>query len=89
MRPDLSVKRQQYQGRSFWVVKEPIGLNYYRFHDEEFSILNMMDGHTSLDIMKEEFEREFAPQKVTFQDLQHFIGQLHRIVRRRIAEVCC
>jgi len=78
MRPDLSVKRQQYQGRSFWVVKEPIGLNYYRFHDEEFSILNMMDGHTSLDFMKEEFEREFAPQKVTFQDLQHFIGQLHR-----------
>jgi putative peptide zinc metalloprotease protein len=36
MRPDLSVKRQTYQGRSFWVVKEPIGLNYYRFHDEEF-----------------------------------------------------
>jgi putative peptide zinc metalloprotease protein len=78
MRPDLSVKRQTYQGRSFWVVKEPIGLNYYRFHDEEFSILNMMDGHTSMDRMKEEFESQFAPQKVTFQDLQHFIGQLHR-----------
>ena len=78
MRPDLSVKRQQYQGSSYWVVKEPIGLNYYRFHDEEYAILNMMDGQTSMETMKEEFERQFAPQKVSFSDLQHFIGQLHR-----------
>ncbi len=78
MRPDLSVKRQQYQGTSYWVVKEPIGLNYYRFHDEEYAILNMMDGQTSMETMKEEFERQFAPQKVSFSDLQHFIGQLHR-----------
>tara|TARA_B100000676_G_scaffold55170_1_gene54261 strand:- start:2608 stop:4893 length:2286 start_codon:yes stop_codon:yes gene_type:complete len=78
MRPDLTVKRQQYQGTSYWVVKEPIGLNYYRFHDEEYAILNMMDGQTSMETMKEEFERQFAPQKVSFSDLQHFIGQLHR-----------
>ena len=78
MRPDLTVKRQQYQGISYWVVKEPIGLNYYRFHDEEYAILNMMDGQTSMETMKEEFERQFAPQKVSFSDLQHFIGQLHR-----------
>ena len=78
MRPDLTVKRQQYQGTSYWVVKEPIGLNYYRFHDEEYAILNMMDGQTSMEVMKEEFERQFAPQKVSFSDLQHFIGQLHR-----------
>ena len=70
MRPDLTVKRQQYQGTSYWVVKEPIGLNYYRFHDEEYAILNMMDGQTSMETMKEEFERQFAPQKVSFSDLQ-------------------
>ena len=52
MRPDLSVKRQQYQGTSYWVVKEPIGLNYYRFHDEEYAILNMMDGQTSMETMR-------------------------------------
>ena len=78
MRPDLSSRRQQYQGRAYWVIKEPVGLKYYRFHEEEYAILNMLDGHTSMDAIKEQFEREFAPQKVTFQDLQHFIGMLHR-----------
>src|SRR5881398_17913 len=36
MRPDLNARRHRYHGRTFWVVKEPVGLNYFRFHDEEF-----------------------------------------------------
>jgi putative peptide zinc metalloprotease protein len=78
MRPDLTARKQRYHGQTFWVVKEPIGLNYFRFHEEEFSILNMLDGRTSLDQIKEEFEAEYTPQKVTFGDLQQFIGMLHR-----------
>ena len=31
MRPDLSARRQRYQGRLYWVVKDPVGLQYYRF----------------------------------------------------------
>ena len=78
MRPDLVARRQRYQGRTYWVVKEPVGLNYFRFHEEEYAILCMLDGHTSMEQIKEEFEQRFTPQKVTFQDLQQFIGMLHR-----------
>lgn len=78
MRPDLTSRRHQYQGRAYWVVKEPVGLNYYRFHEEEFAILNMLDGQASMEDIKERFEREFTPQKITFQDLHHFLGMLHR-----------
>jgi putative peptide zinc metalloprotease protein len=78
MRPDLTARKHRYQGQSFWVVKEPIGLNYFRFHEEEFAILNMLDGRTSLDEIKENFEAEFTPQKITFGDLQQFVGMLHR-----------
>ena len=49
MRPDLNARRHRYHGRTFWVVKEPVGLNYFRFHDEEFAILCMLDGRSSLD----------------------------------------
>ncbi|MDA8745070.1 hemolysin D [Rubripirellula amarantea] len=77
-RPDLSANRQRYQGTGYWVVKEPVGLQYFRFHDEEYFILNMLDGHVSLQQIKEGFERRFAPQKITFGDLQQFIGMLHR-----------
>ncbi|MBP86767.1 MAG: hemolysin D [Planctomycetaceae bacterium] len=78
MRPDLSSRRQRYHGRTYWVVKEPIGLNYFRFHEEEFAILCMMDGQSSLEDIKERFETEFTPQKIEYQDLQQFIGMLHR-----------
>jgi len=77
-RPDLSARKQQYLGRSYWVVKEPVGLNYFRFQEEEFAILNMLDGNTSLDEIKERFEDEFPPQKITLEELQQFLGMLHR-----------
>jgi putative peptide zinc metalloprotease protein len=77
-RPDLKANRQRYQGTGYWVVKEPVGLQYFRFHDEEYYILNMLDGHVSLQQIKDGFEQRFAPQKITFGDLQQFIGMLHR-----------
>ncbi len=78
MRADLTARRQNYQGRSYWVVKEPIGLKYFRFQDEEFAVLNMMKEVVTLEEIKDRFEEEFAPHKITFQDLQQFIGTLHR-----------
>ncbi len=78
VRPDLKVRRHKYQGRPFWVVKEPVGLKYYRFQEEEFAILQMLDGETSYDELKSQFEAEFPPQRITLQDLQHFIGMLHK-----------
>lgn len=78
MRPDLSAKRHKYHGHTFWVVKEPVGLNYFRFHEEEYAILQMIDGRTSLEEIKDQFEQEFAPQKITYHDLLQFVGMLHR-----------
>jgi putative peptide zinc metalloprotease protein len=77
-RPDLLARRQHYLGRSYWVVKDPVGLNYFRFQDEEYAILQMLDGAISLDEIKERFEAEFPPQKITLEELQQFLGMLHR-----------
>ncbi len=77
-RPDLVCKKHRYHGRVYWVVKEPVGLNYFRFHEEEFAILNMLDGVNSLQQIKENFQSQFAPQRITLQDLQQFVGMLHR-----------
>ena len=47
MRPDLVVQRQTWQGREYWTIKDPLTLKYYRFEDEEFAILAMLDGQAS------------------------------------------
>ena len=78
MRPDLVARQHRYQGRAYWVIKEPIGLRYFRFQEEEYAVLRMLDGNSSLETIKQRFEREFAPHKMTYSDLQQFIGMLHQ-----------
>ena len=78
VRPDLKARRQRYQGRIYWVVKDPVGLQYYRFEEEEFAILQMLDGQSSLEDIAEQFESEFPPQTIRVEELQNFIGMLHR-----------
>lgn len=77
-RPDLSAEQQRYQGTIYWVVKEPVGLNYFRFHEEEYFILCQLDGNTSFDEIKRRFEKEFPPEKIRLEELQQFVGTLHR-----------
>lgn len=77
-RPDLVAQRQRYEGETYWVIKDPVGLNYFRFREEEFFLLNQLDGTASLDEIKERFEAEFPPQKITLEELQQFLGMLHR-----------
>ncbi len=78
MRPDLQVTKQRYQGRQYWIVKDPVGLNYFRFQEEEFTLLNWLDGKTSLDDLRDRFEKDFAPQKITLEELGRLIGMLHQ-----------
>lgn len=77
VRPDLEAKKQRYQGKVYWVVKDPVALQYFRFEEEEFAILEMLDGESSLDEIAEEFEARFPPQSIRVEELQQFIGQLH------------
>ncbi len=78
MRPDLTAHQQRYQGRLYWVIKDPVGLNYFRFQEEEFALLKLLDGRSSLDDLKRGFEENFAPQQISVEELGQFVGMLHR-----------
>jgi putative peptide zinc metalloprotease protein len=77
-RGDLVVNRQVYQGQAWWVVKDPISLHYFRFRPEEYALLEMLDGRTSLESLKERFEAKFPPRRITVDELSRFIATLHR-----------
>jgi putative peptide zinc metalloprotease protein len=78
MRADLTAVQQSYQGRDYWVVKDPLTLKYFRFEEEEFRLLKMLDGETSPDQIKRRFDYKFAPQKITMRELYQFVGMLFR-----------
>jgi putative peptide zinc metalloprotease protein len=77
-RGDLVVNRQVYQGQAWWVVKDPISLHYFRFRPEEYALLEMLDGRTSLEQLKDQFEDRFPPRRITVDELSRFIATLHR-----------
>ena len=78
MRSDVTVQRQRYQGRDYWVIKDPLTLKYFRFEEEEYALLRMLDGKRSPDQIKREFDYEYTPQKISLQELFQFVGMLYR-----------
>jgi putative peptide zinc metalloprotease protein len=78
LRRDLVFVRQTWQGRDYWIVKDPLALRFYRFEDEEFALLRMLDGQHSADEIRRQFAERFAPQRITHRELFQFIGSLYR-----------
>src|SRR5437588_5689376 len=76
VRGDLAVTPQKYEGRTYYVVKDPVSLRYYRFKEQEYFLLNLMDGEHTNDQAQKEFEKRFRPDRLTLEDLEHFSQQL-------------
>src|SRR5437899_9434001 len=49
MRKDLAIAPQKYEGRTYYVVKDPVSMRYYRFKEQEHFLIGLMDGSYTLD----------------------------------------
>src|SRR3954451_13807373 len=76
LRGDLNISAQRYEGRTYYVIKDPVSLRYYRFKEQEHFLLRYMNGTHTLDDAQKEFEQRFRPDRLTLEDLEHFGQQL-------------
>src|SRR6266540_3057940 len=76
LRKDLSIQPQKYEGRTYYVVKDPVSMRYYRFKEQEHFLINYMDGSHTLDDAQKEYEKRFRPERLTLEDLESFAQQL-------------
>lgn len=76
LRPDLDIAPHRYEGRTYYIVKDPVSLRYYRFKEDEHFILRQMDGLHTLDDAQKEYEKRFRPNRLTLEDLEGFAQQL-------------
>src|SRR5436305_7126599 len=76
LRRDLGIAPQKYEGRTYWVVKDPVSMRYYRFKEQEHFLLKYMDGEHTLDEAQKEYEQRFRPERLKLEDLEHFAQQL-------------
>jgi putative peptide zinc metalloprotease protein len=75
-RADLVITDQRYEGRLCRVVKDPVSLKYYRFNQQEYFVFERLNGKFTLEEIRKEFEKRFAPDRLTLEDLEGFARQL-------------
>jgi putative peptide zinc metalloprotease protein len=76
IRRDLDIAPQKYEGRTYFVVKDPVSLRYYRFKEQEEFLIGLMDGDHTLDDAQKAYEKRFRPERLTLEDLEGFAQQL-------------
>ncbi len=70
LRRDLAVEAQKYEGRTFYVVKDPVSLRYYRLKDNEHFLLQFLDGKHTLEEAQKAYEKRYRPERLKLEDLE-------------------
>ncbi len=77
-RQDIVAVPQIFSGQKLWAVKDPVTLRYFHLSEEEYWVWQALDGESSLAAIQAKFEKQFAPRRLTFTQLQAFLGVLHQ-----------
>jgi putative peptide zinc metalloprotease protein len=76
LRSDLRIEPQKYEGKTYYVVKDPVSLRYYRLKDHENYLLGYLDGEHTLDDAQKAYEKHYRPDRLKLEDLESFAQQL-------------
>ena len=59
LRSDLIVIKQFYEGRTFYVVKDPISLQYFRLTAEDYFLATLFDGKRTIRQVRDAYVERF------------------------------
>jgi putative peptide zinc metalloprotease protein len=76
LRRDLAIDAQKYEGRTYYVIKDPISLRYYRLKENEHFLLKFLDGQHTLEDAQKAYEAQFRPDRLKLEDVEGFAQQL-------------
>src|SRR5436305_15277528 len=76
LRADLGIEPQRYEGRTYFVLKDPVSLRYYRLKENEHFLLQFLDGKHTLEDAQKAYEKRYRPDRLRLEDLEGFAQQL-------------
>jgi hypothetical protein len=74
LRTDLVVSQQEEAGDAFYVIKDPVALTYYRFKENEYYILTLLDGHHEVRDLVQAYVQQYRPIRPA--TVQGFLNRL-------------
>lgn len=78
MRPDLIASRLVFSNRVGYSIKDPITSRFFQLREEEYFILNALDGSATLGDLQHRFARRFCPLQLGRPQLQMYLVSLER-----------
>lgn len=76
MRRDLVVGAQEYRGQTYYVLKDPVRLRYFRLKEREYFLVSRLDGRHTLEDVRVAVERRYRPVRVRLEEVEAFARQL-------------
>ncbi len=77
-RKDLIISQQEYEGKTYYVIKDPLTRKFFRLKEPEHFIAQNLDGEKSNQDLIEEFEKKFQI-KLDLPTLENFLSQLEKL----------
>ena len=77
-RADLVVAEIDYLGVGYQVIKDPVALKYHRLQQEQYTILQLLDGERSLEQVRDLLKVAYPTLQVTLSDIQQLITDLYK-----------
>ncbi|QDU72945.1 efflux RND transporter periplasmic adaptor subunit [Mucisphaera calidilacus] len=75
-RADLLISPQLYHGQSVYVVKDPVGLTYFRLRPAEYYVYRQLDGHKTASEIERLAAERFPETELSAEEIQAFAMQL-------------
>jgi putative peptide zinc metalloprotease protein len=72
LRGDLALTSEVCAGGTFYVVKDPVSMRYFRFDEYDYFLIRRLDGSRTLDEIRKAFERRYRPRRLTLEALEQF-----------------
>jgi putative peptide zinc metalloprotease protein len=68
LRADLIIIKQFYEGRTFYVVKDPISLQYFRLTAEDYFLATLFDGRRTMGQVRAAYVERFPHLRLDYSD---------------------
>jgi putative peptide zinc metalloprotease protein len=76
LRPNLAVTAQNEGGQTWYVVKDPVTLAYFRMDEGQRFVAERLDGAHTLEDVRTAYEEAFRPARLPLEELEAFAAQL-------------
>ncbi len=75
-RQNLRIASQTCGLETIYVVKDPITMRYFRLDEKQRFLLSLMDGAHTLGEIKNEYEKQYRPDRLSADELENFVAEL-------------